>query len=172
MDSLSQEATPSIHLYRIPAALLPPGIGVEPRRNLYLETTDGPIDVDVFVVGEPSSDSLRVHIELKAAKGAITARVAIIFTEAQDTRRGFVGDFAGWTDEAIGDALVLVSAGPVVVGVAGFEDSAEGAGNPLRRRLRIVRSSTSIANGLSSPTSPRDAATTSEPLSPSSPRPF
>ncbi|KAK7052046.1 hypothetical protein R3P38DRAFT_2858235 [Favolaschia claudopus] len=211
---------------RIPSALLSPEIGAEPRRNLYLETTDAPIDADVFVVGEASSnsdsegsESLRVDIELKAAQGPITARLhtaptlprphihltahsasgpinvllpptfcgpltirtpstcslpqeAIIFAEVQDTRRGFIGDFAGWTDEAVGDALVLESAGPVVVGVAGFEDSAEGAGNPLRRRLRIVRSSTSIANGLSSPTSTRDAANTSEPLSPSSPRPF
>ncbi|KAK7023177.1 hypothetical protein R3P38DRAFT_2958102 [Favolaschia claudopus] len=215
---------------RIPSALLPTEIGAEPRRNLYLETTDVPIDADVFVVGEASSnsdsegsESLRADIELKAAQGPITARLvpyrptlprphihltahsasgpinvllpptfcgpltirtpstcslpqeAIIFAEAQDTRRGFVGDFAGWTDDSVGDALVIESAGPVVVGVAGFDDADDGAagsgGNPLRRRLRIVRSSTSLANAPSSPTSPRDATTTSEPLSPSSPRP-
>ncbi|KAJ6482587.1 hypothetical protein C8R45DRAFT_775300, partial [Mycena sanguinolenta] len=37
-----------------------------------------------------------------------------IFTEVQDTRRGFVGDFSDWTEESVGDSLTLTSAGGTV----------------------------------------------------------
>ncbi|KAF8176402.1 hypothetical protein K438DRAFT_77795 [Mycena galopus ATCC 62051] len=40
---------------------------------------------------------------------SLSAEVTI-FSEAQDTRRGFVGDFSDWTEESVGDALELTSA--------------------------------------------------------------
>ncbi|KAF7369283.1 hypothetical protein MVEN_00256100 [Mycena venus] len=56
---------------RIPPALLPEA--TEPRRNVYLETTSAPIDVDIFVVGDATSS--KVDIQLESGYGYITARI-------------------------------------------------------------------------------------------------
>ncbi|KAK7023176.1 hypothetical protein R3P38DRAFT_2958099 [Favolaschia claudopus] len=138
---------------RIPDALLPDA--VEPRRNLYLETTGAPIDVDIFVVGgknvradihlqangpinariHASPSIARPHIHLSAFSSApisiavpasfrgpitiLSSRPspspslppqATIFSEANNTRRGFIGDFADWTRDSAGDELDLQSA--------------------------------------------------------------
>ncbi|KAF7328664.1 hypothetical protein MSAN_02468000 [Mycena sanguinolenta] len=47
-----------------------------------------------------------------------------IFTEVQDTRHGFVGDFCDWTEESVGDSLALTSAGGTVT----VQCEGEGAG--------------------------------------------
>ncbi|KAJ7312997.1 hypothetical protein DFH08DRAFT_896426 [Mycena albidolilacea] len=135
---------------KIPAALLPEA--AEPRRNMHLETGGFPIDVDIFVVGDATSD---IDIQLTTMHGPITARIHAasddrprihitahsdgpvtialphrfcgpitihtfrctprlpadftLFTENQDTRRGFIGDFSDWNEASVGDTLNLTS---------------------------------------------------------------
>ncbi|KAJ7256223.1 hypothetical protein B0H12DRAFT_1112834 [Mycena haematopus] len=157
---------------RIPPALLPEAS--EPRRNLYLETTSAPIDVDIFVLGDATS---KVDIQLEA-NGPITARIhaaseglrplihitarsdrpvtvalpqgfrgplsmrtphcaprlpadVTIFTEVQDTQRGFVGDFSDWTEESMGDSLTLTSTGGTVTVQCDGEAASAQAANVL-----------------------------------------
>ncbi|KAK7052047.1 hypothetical protein R3P38DRAFT_2762483 [Favolaschia claudopus] len=166
---------------RIPEALLPDT--VEPRRNLYLETTGAPIDVDIFVVGENTSSNMPVDIHLQA-NGPITARIhaspsiarphihltayssapisiavpaffrgpltirssrpssspslppqATIFSEAENTRRGFIGDFTDWTRDSAGDELDLESASVSISVMEVEEDQQRENTNPNEPRL-------------------------------------
>ncbi|KAJ7101378.1 hypothetical protein B0H15DRAFT_763582, partial [Mycena belliarum] len=61
---------------KIPQAMLPPladeADGV--RRNVFLHTSNGSIDVDLFVVGDADVKG-RVEMHLKSANGSVTARI-------------------------------------------------------------------------------------------------
>ncbi|KAJ7488158.1 hypothetical protein FB451DRAFT_1025405, partial [Mycena latifolia] len=146
---------------KIPQSLLPPlasGETEATRRNVFLQTTRGPIDVDLLIVGDATSkvDILvqssigpittrlhastsprpPIHITAESSKAPITIHLPPTFcgpvtirtgsgtvrfagrlmedvttlSEADHTRRCFVGDFADWTEEWAGDVLNVKSA--------------------------------------------------------------
>lgn len=69
-------------LMHIPLNLLPPlnaGETEQDRKNIYLRTKDGSIDVDIWLIGQEDSDApkngTRTTLSLSSNDGSITAKI-------------------------------------------------------------------------------------------------